>query len=215
MKEAGIRVISSATNVAEAKALEAAGMDAIIAQGYEAGGHRGSHLPTPAGEGIGLMALIPQMVDAVRVPVIAAGGIADGRGIAAALSLGASAVQIGTGFLRCPESSVSQRHRDAIAASSAHDTMFTNAVSGRSARGLKSDYAVGMAKYHGALPSFPSMYALTRPLLGAAAEIRPEPVSFFLFGQSAALTKALPAGEYIDWLVADTQKTLSRLSKAS
>ena len=214
LKAAGIRLISSATNVTEAVALEATGMDAIIAQGWEAGGHRGSHVANGPGDGIGLMALVPQVIDAVDLPVIAAGGIADGRGIAAALALGASAVQIGTAFLNCPEASVSERHREVIAASRAHDTMFTNAVSGRCARGLASDYAIEMAGVTGPFPSFPTMYALSDPIRTAAADMRPEPISFHLFGQSAALTRSEPARDIVDRLVSETQKVLADLSGA-
>ena len=103
LKAAGIAILHSATTVAEARALEACGVDAVVAQGWEAGGHRGSHVPADPGEGVGTLALVPQIVDAINLPVIAAGGIADGRGIAAAFALGASGVQIGTGFLSCVE----------------------------------------------------------------------------------------------------------------
>lgn len=114
LKREGIRLISSATTVAEARNLDAAGMDAIIAQGREAGGHRGSHVPSAPSDGVGTMALVPQIVDAVSVPVIAAGGICDGRAIAAAFALGASGVKMGTAFLRCPEAATEPARRERL-----------------------------------------------------------------------------------------------------
>jgi nitronate monooxygenase len=129
LKAAGIVLLGSATKVAEARRLAAAGIDAVIAQGYEAGGHRGSHRRTRAADGIGLMALVPQIADGIELPIIAAGGIGDGRGIAAALALGAAGVQLGTAFLSCPESATDAVRRAAIAAATDEDTMVTEAVS--------------------------------------------------------------------------------------
>ena len=134
LKEAGILILSTATTVAEASYLASSGVDAIIAQGYEAGGHRGSHQPKEPWDGVGLMSLLPQVVDAVDQPVIAAGGIADGRGIAAALALGASGVQMGTAFLSCPEAGTDQVRRAMLRTAKDTDTMMTDAFSGRAAR---------------------------------------------------------------------------------
>jgi len=134
IKQTGAVVLSSATTVAEARRLEAEGADAIIAQGLEAGGHRGTFTEGDGAGLIGTMALVPQMVDAVGVPVIAAGGIADGRGIAAAFALGASGVQIGTAFLGCPEAAVPRVHRDALHGAADEDTRLTRVFTGRPAR---------------------------------------------------------------------------------
>jgi nitronate monooxygenase len=128
LKEAGILLLSTATSVAEARRLAAGGVDAVIAQGWEAGGHRGSHAPTDPGDGIGTMALVPQVVDAIDLPVIAAGGIADGRGIAAAFALGASGVQIGTGFLTCHEAGTDAQRRALLRSATDMDTMVTDAL---------------------------------------------------------------------------------------
>ncbi len=210
LKDNGTRLLASATTVAEAVALETVGIDAIIAQGWEAGGHRGSFQPGGPGDGVGLMSLVPQIVDAVDVPVIAAGGIADGRGIAAALALGASGVQIGTAFLRCPEASTTSAHRHAIASTSAENTMFTNAVSGRFARGMASAYARIMADIPGPYPTFPAMYDLSRPIVDAARETEPDKASFHLFGQSAALARVEPARDVVARLVNETRSVLSK-----
>ena len=129
-------MISSATTVREAIWLEERGCDAIIAQGFEAGGHRGIFLDEHADQQVGTMALVPQMVDAVKVPVIAAGGIADARGIVAALALGASAVQIGTAYLFCPEARIVTPHRAALKAAWDDDTVLTRVFTGRPARGI-------------------------------------------------------------------------------
>lgn len=211
LKKAGIKLMSSATNVAEAVALVDAGMDAVIAQGWEAGGHRGSHRPTKPGEGIGTMALIPQVVDAVSVPVIAAGGIGDARGIAAAFALGASGVQIGTAFLSCPEAATDPRRRELLKRASDADTMVTDAVSGRSARAVKSPYAEAMAPVAGELPEFPLMYALAGPALEASRERGSDLVSFHLYGQAAALNVELPAAELVEKFVDESAEIFERL----
>lgn len=136
VKASGAKVISSATTVAEAVWLEKHGCDAIIAMGYEAGGHRGMFLSEDLHTQVGTLALVPQIVDAVSVPVIAAGGIADGRTMAAAFILGASAVQVGTAYLFCPESTISKLHREALSTANEGHTAFTNVFTGRPARGI-------------------------------------------------------------------------------
>lgn len=206
LESAGIRLIASATTVAEARALEAAGMDAIIAQGWEAGGHRGSFHPNGATDGVGLFALVPQVADAVSVPVIAAGAVMDGRGIAAALALGASGVQMGTAFLRTPEAATEPRRRAALAAATDADTMPTDAVSGRTARARRSPYADAMAGRP--VAAFPQRYALARPIL----EADPEAASFPLYGQGAPLGRDAPAAELVAALTAEARAAISRLA---
>ncbi len=215
LKAAGIRLICSATTVAEAVALDRAGVDAVIAQGWEAGGHRGSHVPGLPGDGVGTMALVPQIVDAVRVPVIAAGGISDGRGIAAAFALGAAGVQMGSAFLRCPEAGTDPATRTLLGRARDTDTMVTDAVSGRSARAVRSPYAEDMADLAGRLPPYPSMYALSDPILAAGAGRSDAAVAAFpLFGQAAGLARELPAAEVFVMLVAEAQQCLRRLGPA-
>lgn len=211
LKAVGILILSTATSVVEARALQAAGIDAIIAQGWEAGGHRGSHQPTDPAAGVGTLALVPQIVDAVQVPVIAAGGIGDGRGIAAAFALGAAGVQMGTAFLSCPEAGTDAPRRLRLARATELDTMVSDAFSGRSARTLRSAYATAMETARAPLPAFLQMYALSEPLLDAAAE---DAVNFHLYGQAARLNRALPAADLMDRLVAETRAVLAQLSGA-
>jgi nitronate monooxygenase len=209
MKQAGITLISTATTVAEARALEAAGMDAIIAQGWEAGGHRGSHVPRAPADGIGGMALVPQVVDAVSVPVIAAGGIADGRGIAAAFALGAAGVQLGTAFLTCPEAATSPSRRAWLHRSADTDTIMTDAVSGRAARAMRSRFTEEMERERTPLPAFGQMYALSRPIVDAADD---REASFDLYGQAAALNRDRPAADLVADLVDEAYRVFRRLA---
>lgn len=209
LKQAGCLLLSTATTVAEARALEAAGMDAIIAQGYEAGGHRGAHRPRAAGDGIGTLALVPQVADAVSVPVIAAGGIGDGRGIAAAFALGAAGVQMGTAFLSCPEAGTDAARRARLAQAQDTDTMMSDAFSGRTARTLRSRYAEAMEASRAALPGFMQMYALSDPLVAAGDE---EAANFHLYGQSAALNRDLSAADLMRRLLEETATAFARLS---
>ncbi len=170
LKSAGVVLIGCATSVAEARALETGGMDAIVAQGTEAGGHRGAFIGSPSENDMSVMALTPQMVDAVSVPVIAAGGIFDGRGVAAAFMLGASGAQIGTAFLRAPESAVSALHKHALAKSADNATRLTRLFSGRPARSVRNRLIDELAGHEGATAPFPTQRSLVAPLAKAAAE---------------------------------------------
>ena len=213
LRAAGVRVIASATCVAEARVLQDGGVDAIIAQGWEAGGHRGTFARAAPEAGVGLMALLPQVVDAVQVPVIAAGGIADGRGIVAALALGASGVQIGTAFLSCPEAATASLHRAALASATDADTVPTAAFSGRTARARRSAYTDAMRDLPvGSLPDYPALYALTDPLEGAEDIARSQDHQFLLYGQATALNRALPAADLMALLAAETRAVLARLA---
>jgi len=209
LRDAGCRVLSSATSVAEARRLDAAGVDAIIAQGWEAGGHRGAFEASADDVGVGTMALVPQVVDAVGVPVIAAGGIADGRGIAAAFALGASGVQMGTAFLSCPEASVSDMHRAALRQARDDDTRLSLAFSGRPARAKNNRYIEAMSRTRDRLPDFPLMYELNEPLRQASVAAGTEDFQFLLYGQAAALNRELPAGELVRALARDAQSLLA------
>jgi nitronate monooxygenase len=211
LKDAGTVVLCSATTPAEARDLEARGVDGVIAQGWEAGGHHGFYL-TPRSARMGTMALVPQVVDAVGVPVIAAGGIADGRGIAAALALGAAGVQIGTAFLTCAESAAPAVHRAALMASDGSDTRPTRAFSGRPARGVINRYVDAMEAHEDGLPDFPLMNTVTGPLRRASAEAgSPDFVSLWS-GQAVGLNREMTAAELIAALVAETRAAVARLS---
>jgi nitronate monooxygenase len=214
IRAAGCLILCSATTVAEARALEAAGVDAIIAQGWEAGGHRGAHWPNGPGDGVGTMALVPQVVDAVRVPVIAAGGIGDGRGIAAGFALGAAGVQMGTAFLSSPEAGTDPARRALLARATDTDTMMTDAFSGRSARALRSAYAEAMADLAGRLAPYPEMYDFSGPLEAACLGQDRAFASFHLYGQAAALNRAFPAGALVELLVRDALGRMPRTSGA-
>jgi nitronate monooxygenase len=203
LKESGIIVLSSATTVAEARELEAEGADAIIAQGFEAGGHRGTFTKGGGAGLIGTMALVPQIVDAVRVPVIAAGGIADGRGIAAAFALGASGVQIGTAFLGCPEATVPSIHREALHRASDEDTRLTRVFTGRPARALHNRLTDEMGEAEAL--DFPAQASLTRALLQATSEAARAAFLPMWAGQAAPLVRDLPAAQLIETLVAESR----------
>ena len=208
VKEAGIFTISSAPNVQEAKLLEAGGIDAVIAQGFEAGGHRGTFQEPYEDGWVGTMALVPQIVDAVSVPVIAAGGIMDGRGIAASLALGAEAAQLGTAFLNTPESAIPQVHRDALMAARDDQTRLTHAFSGRPARGLENRYMKETQGAEAGFPDFPILNTLTGPLRKASAEAgSPDFVSLWS-GQGVTMTRAMAAAELFDTLVEETEAVL-------
>ena len=182
----GIRIIGTATTVAEAVSLDLAGVDAIVASGAEAAGHRVSFLQPPERSLVGTFALIPQVVDAVRAPVIAAGGIADRRGVAAAFALGASGVQVGTAFLRTEQSAATQAHREAIAAAADTGTVLTRALSGRLARGIPNR-AMREIESSGLIAPFPAQNWLTGVFRAAAAAAGDGELLSLWAGQSAAL----------------------------
>ena len=209
VKATGAKVMSSATTVAEARWLEARGCDAVIAMGVEAGGHRGNFLSQDMARQVGTFALVPQVADAVRVPVIAAGGVADGRGIAAALALGASAVQIGTAYLFCPEAKVSAPHRAALAAATDEDTELTNLFTGRPARGIVNRLMHELGPLSPDVPAFPQAAGALAPLKAKAEEAGSGDFSNLWSGQAARLAKALPAKD-LTRLLAD--EALARLA---
>ena len=195
LKRAGIRVIGCATTVAEAVALEAGGVDAVIAQGIEAGGHRGTFLGDVLGGAIGTMALVPQIVDAVTVPVIAAGGIADGRGVAAAFMLGAAGVQLGTAFLRSPESAVAPAHARALAQARAEDMIVTRIFSGRPARAIRNRATDELARFEEYAAPFPAQRALLAPLAKISLKSDRGDYSALWSGQSAPLARGDSAAD--------------------
>ncbi len=206
VKASGAFVMSSATTVAEARWLEAQGVHAVIAQGLEAGGHRGTFLEADPSTQAGLFALLPQIASAVRVRVVAAGGIADGRGIAAALMLGASGVQIGTAFLRCPEAAVHPVHRAALATARDDATCLTCLVSGKPARMLRNRFIDELSDAEGLTAPFPAQLAITGPLLRGHADPDFLPM---LAGQAAALSREMAAGDLVRMLAAATTECLS------
>ena len=208
----GARIISSATTVREAQWLEQAGCDAIIAQGAEAGGHRGMFLTEAVERQVGTMALVPQVVDAVKIPVIAAGGIADGRGIAGALALGASAVQIGTAYLFCPEATVAGPHRDALRTAQADDTVLTNVFTGRPARGIVNRIAREVGPMSPLASPFPLAGGALAPLRSATEPTGSGDFMSLWAGQGVGLGRAMPAGELTQTLA---QEALARLTSAS
>jgi nitronate monooxygenase len=210
MKAAGIAWFATATTVAEAIAVEAAGADVIVAQGAEAGGHRGAFDPANAERDlVGLFALVPAIVDAVRIPVVASGGIADGRGVAAALTLGASAVQIGTGLLRCPEAALAPAWADALGRARPEDTMITRAFTGRPGRSLATAYARAAAEPTAPRPApYPVQRGLTRPMTSAATRADDLDRMQAWAGQSAALARAAPAASVLADIWSDARALL-------
>lgn len=203
LKAKGCKVLSSATTVAEAEWLEHRGADAVIAQGWEAGGHRGVFLDVAHDAQVGLFSLLPQVVDAVSVPVIAAGGISDGRGIAAAFKLGAAGVQIGTGFISADEAAHKPLHDEAVAVGGDDSTRISTAGSGRPARAHRTPWLDAMTTVQAA--PFPLMYHYTAGLQAADAEKH----RFALYGQSAPLAPTGDAGERLETLVAGARRALS------
>jgi nitronate monooxygenase len=212
VKAAGCIVLSSATIVKEAIWLEEHGADVIIAQGAEAGGHRGMFLTENIAEQPGLFALVPQVVDAVKVPVIAAGGIADGRGIAAAFALGAAGVQIGTDYLRCPESKVSAPGRAALAQGGDDSTVITNVMTGRPARGVANRVMREVGPISPDAPAFPHSATALGPLKAAAEKLGKTDFTNLWAGQAVRLGREMPAAELTRALAGAALKRLSQMA---
>jgi nitronate monooxygenase len=215
VKAAGCRVLASATTVQEARRLEERGVDAVIAQGYEAGGHRGMFLTNELASQPGTMALVPQVVDAVSVPVIAAGGIGDARGIAAAFALGASGVQMGTAFLFCPEASLSAPYRAALRAAEADQTVVANVFTGRPARALRNRFVLEVGPIADGVPGFPTAAVHYQPLRERAEAAGRVDFTPLWAGQAAGLGREMAALELTRTLAIEAQERLARLSGRS
>ena len=213
VKEAGAVILGTATTAAEAAELEEQGVDAVVVQGSEAGGHRGTFLSSFDQSLVGGIALVPQVVDRVAVPVLLAGGIMDGRGIAAALALGAEGVQLGTAFLGCPESGTPELHRRALAGSSDDATAVTAVFSGRPARAIRGSF-VDVIEESGVHPlPFPLQGMATMDIRNAAAADGRMDLLFMLAGQGAGMVRSLPAGELVETLVHETMETIREMSR--
>ena len=212
VKAAGCIVLSSATTVAEARWLEDHGADVVIAQGNEAGGHRGMFLTDKVDQQPGTFALVPQVVDAVRVPVIAAGGISDGRGVAAAFALGASAAQVGTAYLKCPESIIGKPYRDGLAKADSDSTAVTNLMTGKPARGIVNRVMAEVGPLSADAPAFPHAATALAPLRAAAEKNGSGEFTPMWSGQAASLARELPAAELTRKLADDALRRIRQMA---
>jgi len=203
LRARSILSIGTATNLAEAEALDELGVDAICAQGAEAGAHRGTFLGSFEDSLLGTMALVPQVARRVRRPVIAAGGIMDGRAISAALGLGAQAVQLGTAFLACPEAGTSPAHREALFSPAARHTVVTRAFSGRPARGIRNRFTEAFDGVQ--VPAFPLQQSLTREIRSAASAQGRTDIMQLWAGQGTPLIRAIPAAELVRTLMSEAK----------
>lgn len=211
LKERGIFTLGTATTVAEAIEVERRGFDAVIAQGSEAGGHRGTFAADISQAQIGGLALVPQVVDAVKIPVAASGGIMDGRGLAAVLALGASAAQIGTAFLTCDEAGTSECYRAALLAARGEETKVTRAFSGRLARGVLNRAMREVDADPAAILPFPLQNVLTRPMRTAAAKAERAEFLSLWAGQGVGLSRRLKAQDLIRRLGEEAKAAIARL----
>ena len=210
----GIVTFGTATNVAEAEALDAAGIDVIVASGLEAGGHRSSFL-RPVAESLAVSALVPQVADRVRRPVIAAGGIADGRGAVAAFVLGAHGVQVGTAFLATPESGASAPHKAALVAPTERSTMLTRVFTGRYARGLVNRYVRDMLPHEAGVPAYPWQSRMIAPLAQAAGRAGIADLMPLWAGQNVPLVTRRSAAELMVFLVDDIDRVVRQTERWS
>jgi nitronate monooxygenase len=208
VKAAGSKILCSANSVREAIWLEQRGCDAVIAQGWEAGGHRGMFLCESVATQVGTMALVPQVVDAVTVPVIAAGGIADGRGIAAAFALGASGVQIGTAYLFCPEATIDAVHEQALNAAQDDQTIITNVFTGRPARAIVNRAVRELGPMAEDVPAFPLAASALLPMSAKSKAAGSGDFTPLWSGQAAPLGRGLPANDLTRLLAAEALEAL-------
>ena len=209
LKSAGIVLFATATNLDEARAIAAAGIDAVVAQGYEAGGHRGVFDPAAPDDRLGTFALTRLLVSKLHIPVIAAGGIMDGAGIAAALALGSAAAQLGTAFVACDESSADAGYRAALFSPAAEHTAMTAAISGRPARSLANRFtALGATVEPGVVPDYPIAYDAGKALHAAAKANGEFGYGAQWAGQGAPLARAMPAGQLVACLRSEMYKAL-------
>jgi nitronate monooxygenase len=211
IRKTGANILSTATSVNEARWLEDQGCDAIIAQGFEAGGHRGMFLTEDVSTQVGTMALVPQVVDAVKVPVIAAGGIGDARGILAAFALGAAAVQIGTAYLHCPEAQINPLYRQALKGTRDNDTAITNVFTGRPARAIVNRLMREVGPMSDVAPKFPLAAATLAPLRAKSEMAGSTDFTPLWSGQSARLGRELPAADLTKQLAAAALEKLKLL----
>jgi nitronate monooxygenase len=211
IKSTGAKILSSATSVDEARWLEDQGCDAIVAQGLEAGGHRGMFLTGDVSTQVGTMALVPQVVDAVKVPVIAAGGIADARGILAAFALGAAAAQIGTAYLHCPEAQISPLHRQALEDAKDNETAITNVFTGRPARAIVNRLIREVGPMSDVIPDFPLAAGVVAPLRAKSEMAGSSDFTPMWSGQAARLGRAIPAAELTKRLATEALRNLRML----
>lgn len=208
LRGAGTVTCGTATTVREAAELERRGVDAVCAQGYEAGGHRGTFIGDALEALVGTFALVPQVADAVSVPVLAAGGVMDGRGLAAALALGADGAQMGTAFLATPESGAHPAYKEALLAATEEGTTITRAFSGKPARGLRNRFTEEMAPHETGVPGYPVQNAYTRDLRAAATERGETGLMSLWSGQGARLVRVEPAGELVGRTAAEAERIL-------
>jgi len=207
LREAGLVLMASATSVAEGRAAQQAGVHAVVAQGYEAGGHRGVFDPDAQDACLGTMALTRLLVRELDIPVVAAGGIMDGAGIAAALRLGAAAAQLGTAFIACPESNADAGYRAALASDAANHTVVTRAISGRPARCLSNRFtALGLEIPSQQVPSYPIAYEAAKALNSAAKAANETGYGAHWAGQGAPLARSLPAAELVATLAKELEQ---------
>lgn len=210
LRGAGIVLLASATNVEEGRSVAAAGIDAVVAQGFEAGGHRGVFEPEAPDGCLGTMALTRLLVRNLEIPVIAAGGIMDGAGIAAALVLGASAAQLGTAFIACPESAADAGFRAALLSAASGHTVMTKAISGRPARGIVNRLtALGEETADDMIPAYPMAYDAAKALIAAAKAAGEAGFGAHWAGQAAPLARAMPAAELVAQLRSELEQSLS------